>query len=493
MIYHYDGERALPVLPGRGEQTEVLREALGASVPSVVPVVGPRGSGKTTLIRRTLLGWPGPVIHLDVAPDEEGALRRTLEEEARAVLGDLPAVERPELLPTGDPGVAWVRLLDSILEGFRRHGSGVLVLDGVEWLERARKRLPGEVGESWRRLAGGSGPIHLLLVARSASGLQGWPEPGEGEGGVELGGLPFRVAGWAHGPASPREAFRFWALFGDDPGALRGIRPGESLEEAAVRRILSPGGDLHDGPLLRLDRAFQAPQRYLALLRVLAGGDRAWGELAEGMGEEGGNRLAPYLNRLAEEGLLRIRRPLGSSPRSRDRRYGIADPFMAFWCGVVLPGRSALLRLGPEGFWERECAPPLQAHLDRWLPEAARRWLGEHADEGMGAPAREVGALWGAEEPELDVAGRLASGMVAYGIAQRGAGEAPGALLEALRRRVEATRYGIGREARASLLFLQGPPGEELRRGVARERMARVVPLEELMGPSPWTRPTPHG
>jgi uncharacterized protein len=469
-------------LPGRTAEKEALLDALASPRPAVISIHGPRRVGKTVLLAEACRSLDRPVVHLVTAPEEEPELREALAAEAGAILGELPRVERPELLPTGDPGVAWVRLLDSILEGLRRRGGGVLALDGVEALGSVRRRLPGEVIESWGRVAEAGVPLHLVLVARTRRGLEGWPTTDRGGAEVEISGLPFRTAGWLTEPPSPREAFRSWAVFGDHPGHLAGLRPGESLGEGVIRRVLDPAGDLHDAPLRRLDATFQAPPRYLAILRVLAGGDRAWGTLARAMGEEGGNRLAPYLRRLGEEGLVRVRQPLGSSSRSRDRRYGLVDPFVGFWLRMVLPRRSELLRVGPEAFWDRVCKPGLQEHLDRWMPEVARRWLREHAEEGMGAPAREVGAIWGAEGPDLDVVGRLASGVVAYGVVQRGEGEAGAELLRALRERVEATRYGIGREARASLLFLQGGSGEELRRQVARDRLARILTMDDLMG-----------
>lgn len=463
-------------------ETEALLEALSSPHPSVISIHGPRRVGKTILLAETCRGISLPVVHLITAPEGEADLREALEAEAGAVLGELPRVERPELLPTGDPGVAWARLLDSVLEGLRLRGGGVLALDGVEALRSARRRLPGEVMESWGRVAEAPVPLHLVLVARTRGGLEGWAPPGGGGTGVEISGLPFRTAGWLTAPPSAREAFRSWAVFGDHPAHLTGVRPRESLGESVIRRVLDPAGDLHDAPLRRLDATFQAPQRYVAILRILAGGDRAWSALARAMGGESGNRLAPYLRRLGEEGLIRVRQPLGSSSRSRDRRYGLADPFLGFWLRMVLPRRSELLRVGPEAFWDRVCKPGLQEHLDRWMPEVARRWLWEHSEDGMGAPAREVGAIWGAEGPDLDVVGRLASGMVAYGVVQRGEGEAGAEVLRALRERVEATRYGIGREARASLLFLQGESGEELRRQVARDRLARIVTMDDLMG-----------
>jgi len=471
------GERA-----GRDREAGALAEWLASPASQVISIVGVRGAGKTLLVHEVTRAVPFPVVHFRATPDQEGALRRALAEESTAVLGPLPPVERPELLPTGDPGVDWVRLLDSILEGFRRRGGGILVLDGLEALNRARRRLGAEVHEAWRRATAFGLPLHLVLVARSNEALRDWPIEPPTAARVELGSLPYRVAGWMHGPSDAREAFQFWAVFGDHPAHLGGLRPGEGLEAAVLRRVLHPEGDLHRRILDQLEATFQAPHRYLAVLRTLASGDRSWGELARLTGEESGNRLAPYLQRLAEEGWVRVRRPLGSSSRSRDRRYGLVDPFVGFWLNTVLPRQSALLRLGPEEFWASEVRPRLQPHLDRWLAELARRWLLEHGLEGWGSEAREAGALWGADTPEMEVAARMANGMVIYGAVQPGGSEGEEERLTQLQQQIGLTRYGLGRQHRVALLVLQAAPGVELERGIARDPMARWVGLPQLMG-----------
>jgi hypothetical protein len=114
------------------------------------------------------------------------------------------------------------------------------------------------------------------------------------------------------------------------------------------------------------------------------------------------------------------------------------------------------------------------------MEEAARRWLADRAEPEFGAPVREVGALWGSDA-DFPVAARLSNGQVCYGLVDwdMEAEDLP----REMNRRMTETRYGLGRQARAALFFLSGEGSEELRRTVAREPLARIVGLAQLMGP----------
>jgi uncharacterized protein len=259
-----------------------------------------------------------------------------------------------------------------------------------------------------------------------------------------------------------------------------------------VERILTPGGDLHDAPLHRLTAQVQVPRRYLEILSALARGASGWGAMATRVADGAGNRLAPYLRRLEADGWIRVLHPLDGRAGGRQRRYALADPFSAFWFGHVLPLRSLLHREDPGRVWDRYLAPALPEYLALRLPELARLWIEGHAAERLPAAAREVGALW-TGEVEVEVAARLANGQVCYGICQRAVGMGPGSgtvgtpagdveLLTELERKMQEVRWGMGREARAPLVFLARGPSDELRRRVARTSLGRILTLEDLMG-----------
>jgi len=544
---------------------DLLRTRLQGSTPGLHVLVGPGGVGKTTLLRQVLGEAPG-TLHWEIPPLEEEGTLEDLRRLAGGLLGPLPAIPlRPDLLPVAGSGVAWVEGVEGTLLALARQASadasedelgtrrvGVLALDGMELLAGARRRLPDEILDLWRRTRDRGLRVHLVTTWRERP-----PEAWIQEGVVlPLSAHPFRAAALAHGARDPADAFRRWAVFGHHPGHLPGRLPGhlpvlpagrtpgqasgqapgqvskvaagttgsprsegETLEDAVVRRVLTPGGDLHDAPLRRLSTEVQVPRRYVEILASLAVGESAWGPVASRVGTDAGNRLAPYLRRLEADGWIQVLEPLDGRPGGRRRRYSLLDPFSAFWFGLVFPVRSLLHREDPRRLFRDRIAPRLPGYMALRLRELARLWIEVHAAERLPAAAREVGGLW-AGDVEVEVAARLANGQVCYGICQGPEGFAPGAgdrgelasgpksgnnpgqgtgqrsgqepeqaavqgdvaLLIELERRMREVRWGIGREARAPLVFLGRSPSDELRRRVTRDPLARLLTLSDLMG-----------
>jgi len=473
-------------LIGRSREQAALEFALDGPGTRVVALVGSRGSGKTALLAAALQGRQS--LHFQVADLPPGDLIADLRALAEAVLGQVPSSRRPGVLPLGPGRGEWLSLLKGIGDHVEESDEPfVLALDGFEALTGAHRRIEEELLEVVESAATRSVPLRLVLTARRAEALgafareevAAWGQPTT----LTLGALPYRDAGWDRLELTPRDAFLRWAILGDHPDHVRPGYPGESLGAEVVRRVLDPRGDLFDAPLRRLEAGFRRPARYAGVLRALAAGTLDWsGILRSARGIDSGAQLAPYLKSLEEEGLVRVALPLDAGPRSRSRRYAPADPFLGFWFGWVLPYRSLLPSLGGEAVWRDFIRPGLEPHLQHWMEEAARRWIAEHAEEGLGAPAREVGALWGGEA-DFPVAGRLANGQVCYGLVEWGA--STDHLPREMERRMRETRYGIGRQARGALYFLAEKPGPWIRRSVARESFSRVVGLDELMGTRP--------
>lgn len=461
--------------------------------PQIHLIHGPSGVGKSALVCVALEQLPEarPRVYWEIPPLEEGALLRDLDRVLSETLGPLPTADRRDLLPVSGSAAPWIRRLEGILMALGPQG-GVLVLDGFEHLGAARRRLSDEIFTVWRSAGNRARNVHLIVVSRAAPSLGPWGEdaPADRVNRIRVGARPFRLAAHSAFTESARAAVLRWSVFGDQwnrqPGSVRSGELGghtfDGLRKEIIERVLRPGGDLHDQPLRQLERTVQAPQRYLGILEALASGPQDWAGIVRFHGSVGrGNQLAPYLLRLEAEGVLLIERPLGALPEGRRRRYCLSDPFLAFWFGHVFPVRSLIHRLGAEAVFARWIEPALMAHVARWLPVLARRWLAEHAAEALGAPAREVGALWGDDEP-IDVAARLANGSVFYGGCASGDGAAQRAVAESLESVMTKVRFGIGRENRAPLLFVLESPDPDLKRWSARFRLAQVITPERLMG-----------
>lgn len=500
--------------------SDLLRARVTGPSPTLVLLAGPARSGKSVMLRQAL-GVRAGALHWEVSPLEGAGLLGELDRLVAATLGELPAVERPDLLPLPGSGHAWALRFEGVLRGVARaaaeagDSSGVLVVDGMDALTGAGRGAVEALAEAWSRTRGTGVPAHLVLTFRGEPPAS-WIEAAPGGEVLVPGPVPFRVAarahqaGWGEAARDPLGALACWAVFGERPGRLpswrsspaiaRGASWGEALEAAVVERVLVPGGDLHDAPLRDLEADFQVPRRYLGIVTAMASGEAEWGGIAVRVGAEAGNRMAPYLRSLETGGWIQVRTPLDGAPGGRRRRYALVDPFDDFWFSRVLPVRSLLHRQDPHIVYREQLAPALGAHLGRWLPELARRWLAAYAREALPAEAREVGALW-AGPAEVEVAARLANGQVCYGVCTGSPGgltpetaPAPGterdpdsALMDRLEASMAETRWGIGREARAPLVFLLGPPSEALRRRVARTGLGRILTPAELMAEPPST------
>jgi hypothetical protein len=485
-------------LLGREAELQALRAFLSREGPGLAVVAGPRGTGKTALLAAALPEQEA--VHFQALPLPPEDLLGDLERAIRARLGRLPGPRHPGLLPLPTPDAHWEALLTGLVDRAEEGRPFVLALDGAEAFLGAHRKWGSRLSEAVARARDRAAPLKVVVAGRRRDALRAALERPEGaalpDAELELGPLPFRIAGWGHGARSARDAFLLWALFGDHPAHLpaRRLLPdgpaggleATAIEEQVVSRVLRSSGDLFDVPVRLIEAAFQRPARYLALLRTLADGPLDWARTLERTtGIASGGQLAPYLRKLEEEGLVQVEKPLDAAEESRNRRYRLTDPFLAFWCGLVLPYRSLLSTHGPETVWRERIRPCLPDHLNRWLVQAARRWLRHHAEERLPAPARVVGGLWG-EEADFDVVGWLENGQVCYGLARWTDAAVPGdAVHREMADRMRETRYGIGREARAPLYFLPGGAGEGLRRQVARDPLSRILGLDELMGNGP--------
>lgn len=370
----------------------------------------------------------------------------------------------------------WEALFQLLVEAASEERSTVLVVDDAHrWVE-SRARFEAALREALARAANRG--VHVCLVAPEV-------EVSRGEGEMflpplRLSPLSFRAAGPFLPGATSSERLRAYAVFGGLPRILKMLDAGATLATNLRRLVLGRDAPLGDDPLALLERVFQKPTRYAAILAALSHGEGDWGRVQAGVPDlTSSGQAGPYLKRLEEVGLVEARSSLDASPGSRNRRYRIMDPFTTFWFRFVLPHREGL----EEG--DAGCAEAIRVGLDGHvasvLPDVCRGFMAQDAKEVLGANARESGSLWGTGY-DIPVAGTLATGIPYYGrLPGEGFQEGSSPLL-ALDAEVRQTRYGFGRERRLRILFVGEtvPPG--LLREVARREDAVLVGLNALGG-----------
>lgn len=457
-------------IQGRSRELGHLRAGFDRPDSSIGWIVGPPGVGKTGLVSRAaadfnLIYHRAPPLS---DPQQRAAFAETLRHPNVPVGGKIGAWP-----PT------WDALFQAMVDSAPAERSTVLVVDDAHrWVE-SRARFGPALRGVLARTAGRT--VHVRLVAPEVPAAQEGDEttllpP------LALRPLSFRAAGPFLPGATPMDRLRGYAVFGGLPGVLNLLDPCATLNANLRCLVLGRDAPLRDAPLTLLERYFQRPARYAAILAALAGGEGDWGVVQAGVPDlTSSGQAGPYLKRLEEVGLVEARRSLDASRGSRNRRYRVIDPFVAFWFRFILPQREALAAQGGDAACAEVVRTGLDAHVTKVFPEVCRSFMALDAMEVLGANARECGSLWGPGY-DIPVAGVLGTGVPFYGqVVGETQGEGASALA-ALDAEVRETRYGFGRERRLRVLFLAGGVPLALLREVARREDVVLVGLDALAG-----------
>lgn len=457
---------------GRHHELGLIRSALDHVDASLLSVTGPRGSGKTALVRRAVEGAPALLHRVPPLPEpqQRSALARHFREE-------LPGLDRSVDAAVGDdPEGSWEALFGGLVDVAATEGPAlVLVLDDAHRLSESRARVTAPLEAALERARAQGRRLHVVLIGRPGE------IPGADEPTVRLSPLPFRSACALLPGGGAKERLRAYAVFGGLPAHLALLDTGATLATNLRRVVFAPDAPLREGGLDLLERDVQTPSRYAAILGTLSTGEADWGRVHEGVEDlTRSGQVAPYLKKLEDLGLLEIRQSLDAGPRARNRRYAIADPFLAFWFRFVLPTRARADTESADAL-ATAVRRDLDAHVAHVFPMVCRQYMALDAMETLGANAREHGSLWGPGY-DIDVAGLLHSGVAFYGRTLWGAGRADVNALDGLDRQIGETRYGFGRESRLRMVFSEAGFTPALERAAARRHDAVLLGPEALVG-----------
>lgn len=488
-----------PPLRGRARELGFLRSGYDSRKSAVRWVVGLPGVGKTEAVLRAASAFR--FIYHRASPLSDPLQRRAFGETLR-LFGDpgkeavgggpeggAPARRAPARgmpaagVPSGDESSpSWSDLFDAVVDRAPEGSPLVVVIDDAHrWVE-SRARFEAGLQAGLARADATERAVHITLVAPEIPSSRLAPEsllpP------LHLRPLSFRAA-WPFLPGRTAwDRLQSYTVFGGLPGILTLLNRKDALASNLRRLVLDRDAPLRDMPLTLLERYFQRPNRYAAILSALSGGEGDWGTVQAGVGDlTASGQAGPYLKRLEEVGLVESRRSLDASPRTRSRRYRVTDPFVAYWYRFILPRRETLGTDPTGGGNDTGLNTELASQVGSILPEVCRSYMIFDAMEELGANARECGSLWGPGY-ELPVAGVLANGVPFYGLVLEPGSRTGPSALGTLDRQVRETRYGFGRERRLRILFCGGKVSPDLLRAVARREDAILVPLENLAGVS---------
>lgn len=235
----------------------------------------------------------------------------------------------------------------------------VVVLDEIPYLTRSTKGFASIVQTVWDHVP--SGTRLMLVLTGSAVGvmeeLQGAHGALRGRPSTSLRIDPVDLLGarlFLRKLRSP-ELIEAYAACGGYPLHLRAWDQDSSTEENLVRLAGTTGGILLEDATGMLREELPDVGGYPRVLAAVGRGASRFSEIAS----QADQRVEHPLDVLTGSGFIRRATPLGA-PRAAQPIYEIADPYLAFWFGVLysdIPfvetgqGRQVLRRKEPQ--WQR--------------------------------------------------------------------------------------------------------------------------------------------
>jgi AAA+ ATPase superfamily predicted ATPase len=432
---------------GRSQELGRLREEFAANRPSLLVIYGRRRVGKSALLREATKTVPH-VLYQATRVTATLNLDALKTEIARSLGQD------DVLRSLGD----WLGVLTYLARKAEDIPGLVVMLDEFPYLTDVDPSLPSIIQKFWDSGAPATGRLNLVLCGSLIAHMEDLlaernPLYGRKTLAMDVAPLPVRDAAQFFPGYSAEDRLLAYGIFGGIPFYLQLCDPDVSVAQNVVKLLLANSGALIDEPTVLLQSELRDIQRYASVLAAIADGCTKLGEISGRVGEAGGStKLSPYMERLERMRLVSAVRSMDAEPKSRDRRYFIADPMTAFWHRFVRPNLSSVTQGFGEEVWRFQVAPQLDGFMGRAFEEICRQHASRYSQERLPAPAREVGQVWGADY-DIDVVGQLLDGSMLYGECKWRRGEIGEGVLDTLVERAGRIAYGRGVDQRHFVLY----------------------------------------
>jgi AAA+ ATPase superfamily predicted ATPase len=456
---------------GRTREIARLREEFATPRASLLVIYGRRRVGKSTLLREATLDVPH-VFYQATRVTAALNLESLKAEIARSLGAD------DLLTGLGD----WLSVLTYLARKADATPGLVVVLDEFPYIAEADSAIPSIIQKFWDSGAPQTGLLNLVLCGSMIAHMEDLlaernPLYGRKTLAMDVEPLPLRDAVRFFPGYSAENRLIAYAIFGGIPFYLQLCDSRVSLEQNVTKLLLTNAGALVDEPTVLLQSELRDIQRYASIMAAIADGCTKLGEISGRVGDIGDStRLTPYMERLNRMRLVRATRSLDAEPKSRDRRYFIADSLMSFWHRFVRPNMSSVTQGFGADVWRHQIVPGLDGFMGRAFEEICREHARSHSQECLPAPAQQIGQVWGADY-DIDVAGRLLDGSMLYGECKWRRAMVEEDVLNTLIDRAEKTTYGRGIEDRHFVLYARTGYKDSVReRATADKRIVLHTP-----------------
>jgi uncharacterized protein len=387
---------------GRERELAGLDREFRLNQASLAIVYGRRRVGKSTLLQHAAERH-GKFVYFQATKVDESLNLAAFKAEIARNLGVDPLLDG-----IGD----WTGVLHYLARAAETHRKLVVIVDEFPYLLDGRDTLTSVIQKFWDSKAAERGNLKVVLCGSLIAHMESLLSERNPLYGRRTFSLPLE-------PMSLREAVEFlpdypaaeqitaYAIFGGIPYYLQMCDPNAPLRENIDRLLLSKTGALFEEPEFLLQSELKEPRRYASIVAAIARGGTKLGQVVNRVpGIKDTAQITPYLEPLIRMKIIERVRSLNAAENSRDNRYYVSDPLFRFYYRFILPNVSPIsLGFGGQVF-ERQIQPYLAEYMGWAFEQVCREHIRMHAQERFGAPASEIGKIWGPDF-DIDIAGSL--------------------------------------------------------------------------------------
>jgi len=377
----------------REKELSRLDELYATDEPSLAIVYGRRRMGKTTLALKSIRDRDNAVYYQ--------ATRGTSEQQIASFMSDIAEVY---------PGITRIREEWEPIFEYLAEEDATVIIDEFPYLVEQTDSLPSILQRVWDHTAQDTAATFVLTGSAIAM-MHEYALEGNAplyhrlsknpNGKIEVGPLQFDAAMSFFPDYDPSTQVMTYGVFGGTPEYLRAVEDDESLEDNITRTLLNRDDSLHEEPENVLQRELDEVNRYFAILKSLAEGNRVKSEIAQGAGINSGS-VGYYLDRLRNLHIIDRHYPVTVNPeKSRKGRHKISDPLFRFWFRFVY-GRTGRYEVYGNDAYADLIEPDLADFVSETFEELCHRAvLYEYGDEYRFVEV--PGNWWDGGNTEIDV------------------------------------------------------------------------------------------
>ena len=456
----------------RKKELNRLRKLYESESAELAVVWGRRRIGKTRLIGESLRKREDAVYHQATETTAKSQLSSFVSD-AGEVYPDITRLQRE-----------WETLLKYLIDQ-----NAIIVLDEFPYLTGANEELPSLIQRLWDHEVGNS-TATLVLTGSSIGMMYDLTLDGSAplygrisqnpSGKFPINQLNFNAAMEFFPDYSPEKQVFAYGVFGGVPHYLQGIDDSKTLGENITQTLLRQQGSLHEEPELILRMEVDEVNRFFAILKAIAKGNRTRNEIA---GEAGidANSSSYYLDRLKDLKLIQPDYPAGADPtRSRKRRYRIRDNLFRFWFRFVY-GRDSRYEMYGEAGYRDLVEPALPDFVSDTFEHLCQQAVPAlYSDfQFIERPRR-----WWHQEHEIDVVGLTTEGTLLAGevkFTNQPVGYSVLSRLQEEVKQIEWTPPGGGDPTYEYMLFSRNGYKQSVREAAREEDNIQLWSLEEII------------